>query len=96
MHVLVLKLDTPNSNYSVIMVSWIFLLQIFNFMRSRENFLSQFLAHLGTSAIMDLLLQMVAVVVVEVDPDQIRQEIAVVSWFAFLVLLPFTCLFWNI
>ena len=48
-------------------------------MRSRENFLSQFLAHLGTSAIMDLLLQMVAVVVVEVDPDQIRQEIAVVS-----------------
>ncbi|XP_064396518.1 serine/threonine-protein phosphatase 6 regulatory subunit 3-like isoform X2 [Halichondria panicea] len=45
---------------------------IFNFMQGREDFLSQFLVHLGTSAIMDLLLQMVAVA----ETDQIRQDIA--------------------
>ncbi len=43
-------------------------------MQGREDFLSQFLVHLGTSAIMDLLLQMVAVA----ETDQIRQDIAMV------------------
>jgi len=43
-------------------------------MKNCENFLSKFLVHLGTSAIMDLLLQMVAVA----EAEQTRQDIAVV------------------
>jgi hypothetical protein len=48
---------------------------IFNFVRDKEGFMSSFLNHLGTSAIMDLLLQMVAAP----DSDQCRVDLA--WWF---------------
>lgn len=48
------------------------LYQIFNFVRDKEGFIPSFLNHLGTSAIMDLLLQMVAAP----DNDQCRVDLA--------------------
>jgi len=44
-------------------------------MKCKEDFIVLFLTHLGTSAMMDLLLQMVAAP----DSDQIRLDLAVVS-----------------
>ncbi len=49
--------------------------QIYEYLRTKEDFLTRFLTHLGTSAMMDLLLQMVAAP----DNDQCRVDIAVVS-----------------
>ena len=48
--------------------------QIFDFMQTKDGFLTHFLNHLGTSAMMDLLLQMVATP----DNDQSRLDLAVV------------------
>ncbi len=48
--------------------------QIFEYICAKEDFISLFLAHLGTSAMMDLLLQMVAAP----DNDQCRMDLAVV------------------
>ena len=50
--------------------------QIMDFVKSREDFISQFLNHLGTSAMMDLLLQMVAAP----ENDKNRIELAEVSF----------------
>ena len=47
-----------------------------DFVKSREDFISQFLQHLGTSAMMDLLLQMVAAP----ENDKNRIELAEVSF----------------
>ena len=46
-----------------------------NYIKAKEEFISKFLKHLGTSAIMDLLLQMVAAPAT----DSIRMELASVS-----------------
>ena len=46
-----------------------------------EDFLNLFLKHLGTSAIMDLLLQMVAAP----EGDQGRQDVATVIQYLFLI-----------
>lgn len=46
--------------------------QIFKYIREREGFIQSFLNHLGTSAIMDLLIQMVAAP----DNDQSRVDLA--------------------
>ncbi len=47
-----------------------------NYIKSKEDFITKFLAHLGTSAIMDLLLQMV---VAAPATDQVRMDLAEVS-----------------
>ena len=47
-------------------------IKIMDFVKSREDFISQFLNHLGTSAMMDLLLQMVAAP----ENDQNRIDLA--------------------
>ena len=53
------------------------------YIKNKEDFISKFLSHLGTSAIMDLLLQMVAAPVVTTDQsrplDQTRVDLAQVS-----------------
>ena len=54
--------------------------QIMDFVKSREDFISQFLNHLGTSAMMDLLLQMVAAP----ENDKNRIELAEVSFSRYL------------
>ena len=46
--------------------------KIFDYARDKEGFILAFLNHLGTSAIMDLLLQMVAAP----DSDQCRIDLA--------------------
>ena len=46
-----------------------------------EDFLNLFLKHLGTSAIMDLLLQMIAAP----EGDQGRQDVATVIQYLFLI-----------
>ena len=51
-----------------------------DYIRKREGFMDSFLKHLGTSAIMDLLLQMI----VANDGDQNKLDLALVS--SFLVL----------
>ena len=51
-------------------------IQIFDYVRDKEDFVTLFLNHLGTSAIMDLLLQMVAVP----SNDQCRVDMAQVKY----------------
>ena len=47
--------------------------QVFDYISTKEDFVPLFLAHLGTSAMMDLLLQMVAATP---DNDQCRFDLA--------------------
>lgn len=53
-----------------------FFLQIAAYIKNRTDFLPRFMSHLGTSAIMDLLLQLVAVP----EGEQTRLGLAVVRW----------------
>jgi len=50
------------------------LLQVVNYIKAKEDFISKFLQHLGTSAIMDLLLQMIA----SPATDETRTQLALV------------------
>jgi hypothetical protein len=57
-----------------------YLLQIVEFLRKREDFVDLMIKHIGTSAIMDLLLRMLTCV----EPQQLRQDVlnvSVVMWF---------------
>ena len=59
-----------------------------DFVKSREDFITQFLSHLGTSAMMDLLLQMVAAP----ENDRNRIELAEVSLSMHLHVPMYICL----
>lgn len=52
-------------------------LQIVDFLRKREDFVDLMIKHIGTSAIMDLLLRMLTCI----EPQQLRQDVLNVGSF---------------
>lgn len=66
---------SPVRNRTVLLIFASYRPQIVEFLRKQEDFVDLMIKHIGTSAIMDLLLRMLTCI----EPPQLRQDVLCVS-----------------